>query len=144
MQSWEYVVIAIGVAFVALAVYLIVVLKNVNNAVGKIDNLLNSNSENINIIITNVEGISGSVNDICSTTKGVVDQVGDAVSSCVPAKGSGDSSVLNGNDSADNKSLKSIIGFVSFAISGIKLIGQFKEKNRTKQLLKELKKQNKR
>lgn len=144
MQSWEYVVIAIGVAFVALAVYLIVVLKNVNNAVTKVNNLLNSNSENINIIITNVEGISGSVNDICSKTKGVVDQVGDAVSSCVPAKGSVDSSVSNGNDSADNKSMKSIIGFVSFAISGIKLISQFKEKNRTKQLLKELKKQNKR
>lgn len=144
MQSWEYVVIAIGVAFVALAVYLIVVLKNVNNAVTKVNNLLNSNSENINIIITNVEGISGSVNDICSKTKGVVDQVGDAVSSCVSAKGSVDSSVSNGNDSADNKSMKSIIGFVSFAISGIKLISQFKEKNRTKQLLKELKKQNKR
>lgn len=143
MQTWEYVVVCVGVAFVALIVYLIVVLKNANKALTKINEMLTGNSDNLNIIITNVEGISRNVNDMCSQAKGVVDKVGDTVSSCMSNAQSGTFSVKEGNALSDSKSLKTAIGIVSFAISGLKVLSQFKENNRTKKLLKELKKQNK-
>lgn len=142
MQTWEYVVIGVGVAFAALVVYLIIVLKNANSAITKINALLGNNSDSINIIITNVEGITGNVNDVCSKTKGVVDKFSDTVSSYVPQAGTATSSKAE-NSLGDAKSLKTAIGVVSFAISGFKVISHFKENNRTKKLLKELKKQNK-
>ncbi len=141
MQSWEIVLIAVGVAVVALCVYLITTLKRLNNTLDQINALVQNNTDNVNSIVTNVEAISGDVGSVCLHAKNTADKISSTVNSYLPSQSKVDSkqaksahTVLGGD------SLKTAVGIVSAALTGVKVITKISEESKTRKLIKELKK----
>ena len=78
MQSWEYVVIAVGAALVVLLVYLIAAVKKLSAILGKVDKLLADNENGISGIIGNTENITSTANDVVADVKSVSGEIKNA------------------------------------------------------------------
>ena len=78
MQSWEYVVIAVGAALVVLMVYLIAAVKKLSAILGKVDKLLADNENGISGIIGNTENITSTANDVVADVKSVSGEIKNA------------------------------------------------------------------
>ena len=78
MQSWEYVVIAVGAALVVLMVYLIAAVKKLSAILGKVDKLLADNENGISGIIGNTENITSTANDVVADVQSVSGEIQNA------------------------------------------------------------------
>lgn len=141
MQSWEILLIVVGVAVVALCVYLITTLKRLNNTLDQINALVKNNTDNVNSIVTNVEAISGDVGSVCLCAKNTAEKISSTVNSYLPSQDEVDSKqAKNAHTVLGGDSLKTVVGIVSAALTGVKVITKISEESKTRKLIKELKK----
>ncbi len=139
MHPWEIVLIVVGAAVVALCIYLIVTLKKLNGTLDSVNALINSNSESLNGIVTNVEAISGDVGSVCLRAKDMASKVGDTVNSYLPEKSDGKSDKIKATSSGSD-SIKAAIGVLSALFTCVKIVSKMSEEVKMRKLLKQLKK----
>ena len=126
MQLWEIIVLCAGIAFVVLAIFLIVMVKKLSQTVNKLNKLIADNTASISSIVTNLDSITtdtqGMVSKVSATVAGV-DKIVGAVR----------------NDSAPDyvMGFKKAFDTAGMIFAGIRMIKGYKERKKLKKLLKE-------
>ena len=116
MQLWEVILLVVSFAFVAVCVYLILTLKTLTNTVKNLDVLIQSNTQKINSIITNVDIISSDAQNMVGTANKAVVKV-DSIATNIKKKSKNSKSK---EGLFDVKTLISLCGFLSATIQMMK------------------------
>ena len=129
MQLWEIIVLISGIAFVALVIFAINAIKKLSSTVEKIDQLVSDNTEAINSILKNADGIARDTKDIV----GKVDNVVGGASKLA--------SKFNGENGVDSfSSAKKLYEVFGIAFTGYKIIKGYFDRRKLKKMIKETKK----
>ena len=138
MQSWEYVVIAVGAALVVLMVYLIAAVKKLSAILGKVDKLLADNENGISGIIGNTENITSTANDVVADVKSVSGEIKNAADGV--KKTISDISASNAKASEDPSRSPMFNRAIKAAGTAVTIAKMLRNRHRDKQL-KQLKKE---
>ncbi|MCR4722268.1 MAG: DUF948 domain-containing protein [Eubacteriales bacterium] len=138
MQSWEYVVIAVGAALVVLMVYLIAAVKKLSAILGRVDKLLADNENGISGIIGNTENITSTANDVVADVKSVSGEIKNAADGV--KKTISDISASNAKASEDPSRSPMFNRAIKAAGTAVTIAKVLRNRHRDKQL-KQLKKE---
>ena len=116
MQLWEVILLVVSFAFVAVCVYLILTLKTLTNTVKNLDVLIQSNTQKINSIITNVDIISSDAQNMVGTANKAVVKV-DSIATNIKKKSTNSKSK---EGLFDVKTLISLCGFLTATVQMMK------------------------
>jgi uncharacterized protein YoxC len=128
MQLWEYVVLFVGVALIALVIYLIIAVKKLHGTIDQINHMITENEKAIASILANADAIS-------EDAKNVLDKVGTVVTRADKVAGS----LKNDGGLSSMMGIGSISDIFGAAYAGYKLLKKYREKRKLKKLLKESK-----
>ncbi|MBR2560096.1 MAG: DUF948 domain-containing protein [Firmicutes bacterium] len=141
MSAWELIVIVAGLAFTALCVYLILVLRKLSATLVRVNQMLDENTPGVNDIVKNVGHISGDVGVISTRAKDAVEKISSSVENVTSraAEGGPAAIVKSAMPDTSGSLFRTAVSVAGVFFTAAKVLAKMSENAKTKKLIKELK-----